>query len=71
MATTMMHRTETLASTKARAKNPSAIAQAPNGGFYVSSVLSGVIAEYDERGRFVRRILDPPAARVQSAAKVA
>lgn len=33
----------------------------PGGGFYVSSVLTGVIAEFDAGGRFVRRILEPPA----------
>ena len=31
------------------------------GTLYVSSVLSGVIAEYDAEGKFVRRILEPPA----------
>lgn len=43
------------------ALTPSAIVRAPGGGFFVSSVLTGVIAEYDQQGRFVRRILDPPA----------
>ena len=42
------------------ALTPSAIVGAPGGGFYVSSVLTGVIAEYSATGRFVRRILDPP-----------
>jgi hypothetical protein len=36
------------------------IAGAPAGGVYVSSVIAGVIAEYDAGGRFVRRILAPP-----------
>jgi hypothetical protein len=31
----------------------------PAGGYYVSSVLNGVIAEYDAEGEFVRRILEP------------
>lgn len=43
------------------ALTPSAIAPAPDGGWYVSSVLTGVIAEYDASGRFVRRVLDAPA----------
>lgn len=37
------------------------IAGTPAGTFYVSSVLSGVIAEYSASGAFVRRILSPPA----------
>lgn len=40
---------------------PNAVAPAPGGGFYVSSVINGVIAEYDRDGAFVRRILEPPA----------
>lgn len=32
----------------------------PGGGFYVSSVFNGVIAEYDSQGAFVRRVLEPP-----------
>jgi len=31
------------------------------GTFYVSSVVNGVIAEYGADGRFIRRILEPPA----------
>lgn len=31
-----------------------------HGGFYVSSVLNGVIAEFDRDGTFVRRVLEPP-----------
>ena len=37
------------------------IAGTPAGTFYASSVLSGVIAEYGADGRFLRRILEPPA----------
>ncbi len=37
------------------------LAGSPAGGLYVSSVVNGVIAEYDAAGRFVRRILEPPA----------
>ncbi len=40
---------------------PNAVVGTPDGGFYVSSVINGVIAEYDAEGRFVRRILEPPA----------
>ena len=42
------------------ALTPSAVVAKPGGGFYVSSVLTGVIAEHDADGRFVRRVLDPP-----------
>jgi len=38
---------------------PNAIARSPRGTFYVSSVLNGVIAEFDAEGRFLRRILKP------------
>ena len=41
---------------------PSAIAARPRGGYYVSSVFTGVIAQYDEDGRFVRRVLQPAIA---------
>ena len=40
---------------------PSGIVASPAGGFYVSSVFTGVINEYDRRGTFVRTILQPPA----------
>jgi len=33
----------------------------PDGGFYVSSVLNGVIAEFDANGQFVRKVLQPSA----------
>lgn len=36
------------------------IARAANGNWYVSSVLNGVIAEFDQSGAFVRRVLSPP-----------
>ena len=41
--------------------SPHSIAPAPDGGFYVSSVINGVINEYDADGEFVRTILEPPA----------
>ncbi len=40
---------------------PNAIVKSPSGTYYVSSVINGVIAEYDAEGRFLRRILEPPA----------
>ncbi len=40
---------------------PSGIVASPAGGYYVSSVFTGVIDEYDHGGRFVRTILQPPA----------
>jgi hypothetical protein len=41
--------------------SPHSVAAAPDGGFYVSSVISGVINEYDADGAFVRAVLHPPA----------
>ena len=40
---------------------PNAIIASPNDTFYISSVINGVIAEYDQQGRYVRRILEPPS----------
>jgi hypothetical protein len=40
---------------------PNAVVGAPTGGFYVSSAFTGVLAEYDEAGRFVRTLVAPPA----------
>ena len=45
----------------AHARTPSAIVASGHGTFYVSSVLNGVIAEYDASGKLVLRILQPPA----------
>jgi outer membrane protein assembly factor BamB len=42
-----------------RAAFPSGIARAPNGNWYVSSVLLGTIAEFDPDGVFVRTIMEP------------
>ena len=39
---------------------PAGLAPAPDDGFYVSSVFSGVINEYDSKGAFRRTILAPP-----------
>lgn len=46
---------------------PNAVVPSPRGGFYVSSVINGVIAEYDANYRFVRRILEPPAGETLGA----
>lgn len=40
-------------------RTPNAIARTPWNTYLVTSVLNGVIAEYDAEGRFVRRILQP------------
>ena len=41
--------------------SPHSVAPGPDGGFYVSSVITGVINEYDAEGAFVRTVLQPPA----------
>jgi hypothetical protein len=38
---------------------PNAVVLLPGGGYYVSSVLNGVIAEYDAQRNYVQRILEP------------
>jgi hypothetical protein len=42
----------------------SAITASGHDTFYVSSVFTGVIAEYTEDGTFVRRVLEPPLGEV-------
>ena len=39
---------------------PNAVVGAPDGGFYLSSAFTGVLAEYDRSGRFVRTLVTPP-----------
>lgn len=39
---------------------PNQMVRSPAGTYYVSSVLNGVIAEYDAGGKFLREILAPP-----------
>jgi hypothetical protein len=46
---------------------PNAIAQAPNGALYVSSVINGLIAEFTAQGKYVRDVLQPPAGEVLGA----
>lgn len=41
--------------------SPSGIVGTPGGHFYVSSVITGVINEYDADWKFVRTVLSPPA----------
>lgn len=41
-------------------QTPAGVVLIPGGGFYVASVVNGVIAEYDADGKFVRRVLSPP-----------
>jgi hypothetical protein len=45
---------------------PGGVVLIPGGGFYVASVVNGVIAEYDAAGHFVRRILSPPRPGIPS-----
>lgn len=44
--------------------SPTGIVRTAGGGFYVSSVITGVINEYDSGGTFVRAILQPPEGEV-------
>src|SRR5690606_15386881 len=52
---------ELLIRTDANLPTANGVAGAPGGGFYVSSVVAGVIAEFDASGSFVRHVLAPPA----------
>lgn len=40
---------------------PNGVVGTPGGSFLVSSIINGVIAEYDADGTYARRILEPPA----------
>lgn len=42
------------------AQTPGGVVLIPGGGFYVASVINGVIARYDADGKFVGRVLSPP-----------
>lgn len=46
---------------------PNAIVATPAGGWYVTSVINGVINEYTSDGDFVRTILQPPAGETLGA----
>jgi hypothetical protein len=41
--------------------SPNAVARADDGSWYVSSIINGVIAQFDADGTFVRKVLEPPA----------
>jgi hypothetical protein len=41
--------------------SPNGVARTKAGGFYVSSIFNGIIAEFDATGAYVRPILEPPA----------
>ena len=45
----------------AKVSTPIAVMGSPDGTFFVSSVITGVIAEYDADGAFIRTVLEPPA----------
>jgi hypothetical protein len=47
--------------------SPNGVASAPNGHWYVSSIINGVISEFDANGTFVRVVLQPPAGEVLGA----
>jgi hypothetical protein len=40
--------------------SPISVVRAPDNGFYVSSVITGVINQYDANGGYVRTVLQPP-----------
>jgi hypothetical protein len=46
---------------------PNAIAKAPSGKLYVTSVFNGVIAEFTADGKYVRDVLKPPAGETLGA----
>lgn len=55
---------ETFIAANEKVATPNAIVPSPADGFYVSSVFTGVIGEYDAGGRFLRTVLEPPAGEV-------
>jgi hypothetical protein len=59
MADTVI-RTKVLSPGEHGVLSPAGLARSPKGGFYLSSVASGVINEYDSSWTFVRTILEPP-----------
>jgi hypothetical protein len=50
-----------------KASTPVAVMGSPDGTFFVSGVITGVIAEYDAEGTFVRTVLEPPEGEVLGA----
>jgi hypothetical protein len=55
-----VHREQVLAPGEHDILSPVGIAFSPAGGYYLSSVITGIINEYDEDWNFVRTILAPP-----------
>jgi hypothetical protein len=47
---------------------PSGVAQGPDGHWFVSSVITGVIVELDDQWRYVRTVLQPPTGETLGAA---
>jgi hypothetical protein len=41
--------------------SPIAVVRAPKNGYYVSSVITGIINQYDPNGGYMRAVLQPPA----------
>jgi hypothetical protein len=41
--------------------SPSGLAHAPNGHWFVASVINGIINEYDQNWQYVQTVLRPPA----------
>lgn len=52
-------RREKFIATDEHVLTPNAVVRGPRGTFFVSSVINGVIAEYDASGVFLRRVLSP------------
>jgi hypothetical protein len=63
---TNIPRTQFIATTN-NLSTPNAIVPAPGGGWYVSSVFTGVINQYTDAGQYVRTILQPPAGETLGA----
>ena len=54
-------KTKVLASGENDLVSPSGLAHAPNGHWYIASVINGRINEYDQNWTFVQTVLQPPA----------
>lgn len=54
-------KTKVLASGENDLVSPSGLAHAPNGHWYIASVINGRINEYDQNWNFVQTVLQPPA----------
>ena len=56
-----IHKVKVLSAPDHGAATPSGIAGAKNGHFFVASVISGIINEYDANWQYVQTVLKPPA----------